>query len=135
MEARNGRETWTRNFGGRLFRTTLSIGRRADLVETFGPLAFDLKVPADERGLAMSIAGWRLGAIRLPRRFGPSTDAREFVDDRGRFRFDVAIDLPFTGRIVRYRGWLVPERPCADGEHACGKARRDGEDNLSRCRS
>ncbi len=56
----------------------------------------------------MSITGWRLGPIRLPAALRPTTLAREDVDERGRFRFDVTIALPFAGRLVRYRGWLVP---------------------------
>jgi hypothetical protein len=36
--------------------------------------------------------------------------ATETVDAAGRFRFDVEMRLPFgLGRLVRYRGWLVPD--------------------------
>ncbi len=37
----------------------------------------------------------------------PRGDSCEFVE-AGRFHFHVEIDHPFTGLIVRYRGWLVP---------------------------
>ncbi len=43
----------------------------------------------------------------------PRAEAAESVDDAGRFRFDVRIDLPGVGRLVRYRGWLVEEEPPA----------------------
>jgi hypothetical protein len=39
----------------------------------------------------------------------PRSDTREFVDDLGRFRFDVAIGLPLIGQLAHYRGWLEPK--------------------------
>jgi hypothetical protein len=45
--------------------------------------------------------------IPLPRALAPRGDSYEFVE-AGRFHFHVEIDHPFTGLIVRYRGWLVP---------------------------
>ncbi len=108
MEARNGREVWTRDFGGRRFRSVLAARPGGGLSERFGPLTFDLDVPASQAGLDMLVTGWRLGPIPLPRRLAPATDARERIDTEGRFSFDVAIALPLIGRLVRYRGWLVP---------------------------
>jgi hypothetical protein len=108
MEAHGGAETWTRDFGGRRFKSELREVKAGGLSERFGPFTFDLEVPASEHGLTMAIAGWRLGPIRLPTMLAPRTEAREHVDEMGRFRFDVMIGLPFAGRIVRYRGWLRP---------------------------
>lgn len=51
----------------------------------------------------------RLGPIALPRALAPKSDTREFVDERGRFRFDVAIGLPLIGQLAHYRGWLEPQ--------------------------
>ncbi len=110
IEASAGRERWERDFGGRRFRSTLSAARDG-LVERFGPLGFRLAVESDRTGIrGMKVVGWRLGPLPLPRRLAPVSVAREDVDPEGRFRFDVALDLPLgLGRIVRYRGWLVPE--------------------------
>jgi hypothetical protein len=108
MEAHGDREIWTRNFGGRQFRSELREGAAGGLSERFGPFTFDLDVPTSSQGLTMAIKGWRLGPIRLPAWLAPSTVAREHLDEVGRFRFDVTIRLPLAGRIVRYRGWLRP---------------------------
>jgi hypothetical protein len=108
MEARGEQEIWSRDFGGRRFRSVLAA-RKGGLSERFGLLTFDLTVPTSPNGLTMSIIGWRIGPVRLPASLAPATLAREDVDGHGRFRFDVTIALPFVGRLVRYRGWLVPE--------------------------
>ena len=57
----------------------------------------------------MEIVGWSMGPVPLPRFLAPMTRAREWVDDEGRFRFDVEIGLALIGPIVRYTGWLLPE--------------------------
>jgi hypothetical protein len=44
----------------------------------------------------------------------PSAEARETVDEDGRFRFDVRLSLPFFGLLAHYRGWLKP-RGSSDG--------------------
>jgi saccharopine dehydrogenase-like NADP-dependent oxidoreductase len=110
MHADGDREIWTRDFGGRRFRSFLAARAGGGLTERFGLLTFDLEVPTSEQGLAMTITGCRLGPIRFPQALSPRTEAREDVDEEGRFRFDVTIALPSVGRLVRYRGWLVPDR-------------------------
>jgi hypothetical protein len=50
---------------------------------------------------------WFLG-VPVPKVFRPQSDAREFVDEQGRFNFDVKITLPFVGLLAHYRGWLGP---------------------------
>jgi hypothetical protein len=100
-------ERWTRSIGDRQFSSELSLARKEELLqERFGPLIFTMTLPSDERGLGMIFAGWRLGPLPLPAFLAPRIGAREFVDDRGRFNFDVALALPLIGRIVAYRGWL-----------------------------
>jgi hypothetical protein len=107
MSAEPGRETWVRDFGGHRFRSVLSR-RAGGLSERFGALTFALHVPTSAVGLDMRVVGWRLGPLPLPVRLAPAADARERLDSDGRFSFDVAITLPLVGRLVRYRGWLVP---------------------------
>jgi hypothetical protein len=102
-----GVERWTREFGGSRFSSTL----RAEgnhLVERFGPLRFIFSLSTSDGGLAMEITGWRLGSIRLPNFLAPRSPAREW-EAEGLFHFDVPIDLPLIGRVVRYRGWINPD--------------------------
>lgn len=114
------RERWLRDFAGKRFSSVMSLApggeTRGLMRERFGPFVMDLAVTGDADGLAMSVTGWRLGPIPLPRALRPTTDATERVDARGRFRFDVALFLPLIGLLVRYTGWLVPgERSEEDG--------------------
>ncbi|WP_232631412.1 SDR family oxidoreductase, partial [Methylobacterium sp. Leaf118] len=105
-------ETWTRCFGDRRFASRMSLAGpegRGLLRERFGPFSMDLAVRAHPDGLDMTVTGWRLGPLPLPRVLRPTTQARERVDGQGRFRFDVALFVPVAGLLVHYRGWLVPE--------------------------
>ncbi|MGO4388314.1 DUF4166 domain-containing protein [Microvirga sp. 2YAF29] len=109
FERQGNREIWTRRFGGRGFRSVLrpaSAPRR--VFERFGPFRFELELTPLRTGFELTIVGWGLGSFRLPTRLAPKAPARAFVDDKGRYRFDVAISLPWVGQIVRYRGWAMP---------------------------
>lgn len=103
---REGEERWTRSFGTSAFSSSLSE-RKSLLEERFGPLRFAFELPSDEHGLEMKMVRWALGPLPLPLALAPRSHAREW-EDQGRFHFDVPIELPLIGRIVRYRGWLVP---------------------------
>jgi len=110
LQRQGDREIWTRHFGGSTFRSVLSaapLPRR--LREGFGPFTFELGIKAHEAGFDLAVLGWRIGPLPLPYRFAPQAPARAFVDDAGRYRFDVRIELPFVGSIVRYQGWLELE--------------------------
>lgn len=117
MEATpGGGERWVRDFAGRRFATTLRLHPAGGLLERFGPFRVRLELRGDAQGLEMVIRGWSLGPLPLPARLAPAARAREDTDADGRFRFDVELTLPGLGRLVRYRGWLVPEgrdRPAA----------------------
>jgi hypothetical protein len=106
-------ELWTRRFGGERFSSVMSLAPggegRGAFRERFGPFSMDLAVSANAEGLDMAVTGWRLGPLPLPSFLGPTTRASERVDERGRFRFDVALLLPLVGLLVHYRGWLLPE--------------------------
>ena len=107
MQATRSGERWTRCAGGRSFSSELSPARSGGLVqERFGPLLFAMDLPSDGKGLEMIFVAWRLGPLPLPAWLAPRFEAREFVDDRGRFNFDVSLALPLIGRLVAYRGWL-----------------------------
>jgi saccharopine dehydrogenase-like NADP-dependent oxidoreductase len=103
-------EVWTRNFGGRTFRSRLATGGRPGCVtERFGMLTFDLALAAGPAGLDLTIVGGRFGPLPLPRVLLPCSAARERIDAEGRFCFNVPISLPGIGPLVHYRGWLVPK--------------------------
>ena len=108
IEARDGAEAWTRSFGGRRFRSWMSLDGARHMEEQFGPFSFRLLATADPVGLSMRVASWRIGPLPLPRRLAPHVIAREDVDEEGRFRFDVSVTLPGLERLVRYSGWLAP---------------------------
>jgi predicted DCC family thiol-disulfide oxidoreductase YuxK len=107
----DGGERWTRDFAGHRFATTLHLvpDGAGMLEERFRILTFRLDLPADADGLGMAVRTWRLGPLPLPRRLAPVAQAREDTDEHGRFRFDVTLSAPPLGRLVRYRGWLVPK--------------------------
>jgi putative NADH-flavin reductase len=101
---RDGKERWTRDFGGHRFSSELSqSGPR--IVERFGPLRFAFAVRGFGNGLSMELRRWSAFGIPLPRSIGPAINARE-LDEEGRFRFDVAVRMPLIGPVIHYSGWL-----------------------------
>jgi Domain of unknown function (DUF4166) len=108
--ARNGIETWRRQFADRSFVTTQQegSGRFARLLcERFGPFRFGLALVVEDSRMHLIVRRWSVFGIVLPRAWAPISTAYEFVED-GRFNFHVEIGHPLTGLIVRYHGWLVP---------------------------
>ena len=105
-----GRETWSRNFDGRVMRSTqeVGLGRNAYLmVERFGPFAFALALVVDGDRLKLITRRWSLLGIPLPRFLMPKGDSYESTDG-GKFQFHVEIDVPLIGNVVTYDGWLLP---------------------------
>lgn len=110
LTRRGDKEIWIRRFGRSKFRSTLKPGSSPRRVcERFGPFSFELEMTPDSSGFTLDIVSWRMGPLPLPMCLAPHAPARAFVDAEGRYRFDVMIALPFVGRLVRYRGWLLPE--------------------------
>jgi hypothetical protein len=107
IERAGNEETWTRRFGETAFASRMSVGASGGLRETFGPISLALDAQPTERGFALTVKGWRLGPIPLPRFLMPSTRAGAGMDEQGRYTFDVWIGMPLIGRLVHYRGWLV----------------------------
>lgn len=106
---RNGRETWVRRVGDRMMRSHQYIGVRrpaGELVEQFGPFAFDLRVVVTDGRLELLMSGMRFAGLTILRSFWPCIKASE-EEREGRFCFDVEIGLPGIGRLVRYRGFLI----------------------------
>jgi len=115
FDARGGAERWTRDFGGHRFASTLSAAGPGQVAERFGPLNFVFDLPAGPEGLAMHLARWTFLGLPLPLLLAPRIQAREWQDEHGRFRFEVAVALPIAGDVIRYTGWL---RPCASAAAA-----------------
>lgn len=112
IEREGDGEVWIRRFGDTEFRSHVTAGKGRDkLVERFGATAFDMNVGSDAGGFHFAITGGRAFGIPLPRVLLPTTRAAGSVDDEGRYRFDVLIELPLIGRLVGYRGWLLPATP------------------------
>ncbi|WP_216361243.1 SDR family oxidoreductase [Caulobacter mirabilis] len=106
---RNGVELWRRTFAGRSFASRQEAGRgRSEhlVVERFGPVAVHMAAATDGETMRLVIRRFSVLGVPLPLWLGPTTTASERVED-GRFRFDVEIGHPLTGRIVLYRGWLA----------------------------
>ena len=110
IEARGGGERWTRDFAGQKFASTLDASDVPGRIrERFGPITCELSLAAGEHGLSMDVVAWSVGSMPLPAFLAPMVRGREWVDQRGRFRFDVAIGLPVIGPVVSYQGWLLPD--------------------------
>ncbi|HXC57041.1 MAG TPA: DUF4166 domain-containing protein [Rhizomicrobium sp.] len=106
-----GRETWRRTFAGTAFSSVQFAGRgRSDglICERFGPLTFALAMTIADGRLRLIVRRWSAFGIPLPFVLAPAGETFESVQD-GRFRFHVEIGFAWTGLIVRYQGWLVPE--------------------------
>ena len=71
-------------------------------------LNFVMALVCESERLRFVIRRWSVCGIPLPRALAPRGNSYEFVE-AGRFHFHVEIAHPFTGLIVRYRGWLVPQ--------------------------
>lgn len=108
VDRRGGRETWTRDFGGRRFFSVLAPAGRGQVAEAFGPFRILLKLASRDGAILMPVAGWKLGWFPLPRRLAPRSETREYCGENGRFGFDVRISAPFVGLIAHYKGWLEP---------------------------
>ena len=107
IEAGRDRSIWRRKIGSSRFVSRLSSPRPLGrVVESFGPFGFDLTLTPEDRRLVYRVQGWRVLGVPMPKAWAPTTATHEQIDDEGRFTFDVEIGLPFSGRMVRYRGWL-----------------------------
>ncbi|MBY5816626.1 DUF4166 domain-containing protein [Rhizobium leguminosarum] len=104
-------EIWTRDFGGKIFRSLQLEGKGRDrhlLAEVFGPFRVLMAPVPDGEKLRLVVRGWRFCGIPLPMFLAPGGDTYEEERD-GRFHFHVEIGGRLTGLVVRYTGWLVVE--------------------------
>lgn len=111
FRVRDGVETWRRRFAGRAFSSTQQAGRSRSeglLEERFGPVRVGLALVLDGDRLRLVVRRWSLLNLPMPLALAPGGEAWETAAD-GQFNFHVEIRHPWTGLIVRYRGWLMPE--------------------------
>jgi hypothetical protein len=101
-----GGERWVRRFGARGFASRLNMERGALVEQVYG-LAVRMRAEADEAGLSLILLGARWCGVPLPRALTPRFTARISAPER-LYRFEVSIELPFGGRLIRYAGWLAP---------------------------
>ncbi len=108
LDANEEREIWVRTFGRKSFSSVLRQGSNpGEVIERFGPLHFTIALKVLDGTLLYPAIGAKLfGLIPIPNFLLPVSKTCEYVDDKGRFNFDVDISLAPFGRIVRYRGWL-----------------------------
>lgn len=100
-------ELWQRSFADRCFTTVQRAGDR-HFEERFGPLTARMHVPMHSQGLRFQIERLTVFGLPFPKALCPRVDATESCDG-DRLIFDVDIVAPGLGRIVHYRGWLLPD--------------------------
>lgn len=95
---------WSRTFDGKAFESTFK--RDEDfLVERMGPLSLYLQPMCEGGRLVYRLVATQIGPIALPRLLAPSMSAWESEKD-GKYQFEVAVNLPLCGRLIRYAGSL-----------------------------
>eukprot|EP00903_Cladosiphon_okamuranus_P001928 g1926.t1 len=106
IERRGDTENWQRDFGGKVFKSVLSLKGKPGtgvVQERFGPFAFDIHLDANDKSLGFPVLHGRFLGLPLPRRLLPLSAASETGAD-GRFNFDVKISLPRIGNGFRHIG-------------------------------
>ncbi len=101
-------ETWTRSFGGKRFRSYLSLGagREAGLLcERFGIITVATAITWKDGRLWFVPRRWRIGSLPLPSALLPKGNSFECVRE-GSFAFDVRVEAPIVGLIAAYEGTL-----------------------------
>ena len=107
-------ERWSRFFGDSFFSTVLFSDEKKTsgqqyyyLRERFGPLCFGIVLTVEAETVIWRIDRWWFFKMPLPKLFAPKSETKEFIDTHGRYAFDIDLSVPFLGRLIAYRGWLV----------------------------
>jgi hypothetical protein len=101
-------ERWIRRFGDGRFASRVSV-EDGLLVERIYGVAVLMRALADEEGVTLDLVGVRLLGLPLPRALAPRFTAR-ISAPQCLYRFEVSVEFPLIGRLVRYAGWLAPPR-------------------------
>jgi hypothetical protein len=106
FDAKDGQETWTRDFAGKCFSSLQFEGCNDGLLhERFGPVVIAMALVTDGGELRLVARRCSVFGIPLPKILSPRGDIFESADGN-RFNFHVEIGFAWSGLIVRYRGWL-----------------------------
>jgi len=100
-------EIWARRFGDARMQSVLTRSRRHPdaFEEHLGPARFAFALAASGAGLRWVLREARVLAVRLPLRWFGGLIAGCAERD-GRYRFEIAVQLPGIGLLVAYAGWL-----------------------------
>lgn len=102
-------EVWERDFGQHRFSSSVSLDRNGYVAERLGPVTAQLGLYVNNDALYFPVLRWKLlRIVPLPKFLMPQSIAYETVDEYGRFTFDILLNFRFGGRIVHYKGWLMP---------------------------
>lgn len=104
-ETTEGRETWTRRFGGHRMQSVIRTGRGA-LEECFGPIVLTFALSAEPDRIVWRLAGARFMFLPLPTAWFTGCGAFEAIVD-GRYCFDARAHIAGVGLLVHYKGWLT----------------------------
>ena len=112
----DGRERWTRDFGGHRFSSELSQDGDG-VIERFGSLRFHFNLKPSPDRLRMLLRKWSLFNIPVPLFLAPRIEASESAEG-DQFRFDVRVSYPLLGPIVHYDGRLQRiQGMCSTADH------------------
>jgi hypothetical protein len=106
-----GRDSWRRDFDGRRYSSTMQAGsgRYAGLlVERQQLFTWVFRLTAENDRLILELVASRVLGIPQPHWLAPRCFAFETGVD-GKFTFDITVDLPIFGRLIRY--WGVTDLP------------------------
>lgn len=112
LEADGDGERWQRRFGNHEFSTRLSPARgeaRYCLYESYGPFRFCVELIPEHGSVHWHLKKWWLAGLPLPGFTVPKSRTREFTDDKGRYCFEIELEIALMGRLIAYKGWLQPD--------------------------
>lgn len=113
LEGGDQGEVWRRQFGASVFSTILSPAKGETpfcLYEAYFPFCFCVALHVEETSVHWSLYDWWFLGVRLPKALLPMSETIEYVDDSGRYAFDINLHVRFLGPLIAYRGWLEVER-------------------------
>jgi hypothetical protein len=105
IDANENGESWVRKVGASVMPSRLWM--QGDLLcEQLGLARFGFRLTVEEDAIVWRVARVHALGVPLPARWFRLVQARESVDEGGRYCFDVSASMPIAGLLVHYRGWL-----------------------------
>lgn len=109
FESQPDEDRWDRRFGSRRYVSRYTAGPQPGrVVERMGIVTGHFALTAHPDRLCLTLVRCVVLGVPVPSWLSPRCQAEETEAD-GAFVFDVPIDMPWLGRIIRYRGVMVPE--------------------------